>query len=316
MIDNPLGNITVLLTGATGFLGAHIAAQLLEKHGCKLIALKRRSSDVWRCKEFVHKIIWIDLDDDDWQQQVAGHSVKIIIHSAWSGVAAGDRLAWTSQLGNLNLLMQLLELGKSIGIEKFIGLGSQAEYGTFSGVINEEAPANPNTAYGTIKHMASQLVRNFCADVGISWYWLRLFPLFGEQEDANWLLPSVIKNIANGKPMDLTPGMQRYAYLYVKDFAAMLMTIADAENAPSGIFNISSSQPVTLKHLLEKIRDSINPSVSLNFGALPYRSYQTMHMEGNMSKFRQVFGEPVIGSFDQNIANTVAYFINQFKRNE
>jgi len=313
MTPDLLSNTTVLLTGATGFLGAHIAERLLELPNCKLIALKRRSSDTWRCNEFTHQIVWINLDDEDWRQQVSNYNISVVIHAAWNGVAAGDRLAWASQLDNLNLVQQLLELSKNMGIEKFIGLGSQAEYGTFSGIVDENAPANPNTAYGTVKLMALQLVRSFCTEAGINWYWLRLFPLFGEKEDTNWLLPSVIKNMYNGTPMDLTPGMQRYAYLYVKDFAEMMGAIVNSDKAESGIFNISSSEAITLKYLVEQIRNHVNPDVALNFGALPYRSYQTMHMEGNMSRFKTVFGQPRVTSFNESLTNTITYFLNRVK---
>ncbi|GEO11616.1 NAD-dependent epimerase/dehydratase family protein [Segetibacter aerophilus] len=302
----------VLISGVSGFLGSYIAERLL-RDGNEVIGLKRSTSNLFRCENFVEQVVWINVDETNWKQQVLKLGPDIIIHSAWSGVSADKRVAWKEQLSNLEMVLDLLELGAELKISKFMGLGSQAEYGTFSGKVDESYSANPNTAYGAVKLMASTLAKSFCEASNINWYWLRLFPMFGEKEDQNWLIPSVIKSILDKKSMDLTPGMQKYAYLYVKDFAEYVAILIgkNLSSTAAGVYNISSDRAITLKELIEKIRDRIDASVTLNFGALPYRSYQSMHLEGDMSKFNSTIERIKLTDFDKALYQTIDYYINK-----
>lgn len=307
----------VFLTGTSGFLGAYIAEELIKAESVEILALKRSSSSLWRCDNFINRIDWINSDIPEWEKKVTDFAPDVIIHSAWSGVAADDRLDWKSQIQNLDILFKLLEIAKEAKSSKFIALGSQAEYGTFSGNIAESAIPHPNTAYGTVKLMSCNLVESYCTENGINWFWLRLFPLFGPKEGLQWLLPSLIKSIYEGKEMNLTPGLQRYAYLYVEDFSKFVTKIVfESRSSISGIYNISSTNTISLKELVEKIRNKINPSVKLNFGALPYRPYQSMHIEGDITKYKSIFGDISFSDFDDKILTTINYFISKLSMNE
>jgi nucleoside-diphosphate-sugar epimerase len=302
----------VLVSGVSGFLGSHIAEKLISD-GNEVIGLKRSTSDLYRCENFSNKILWVNVEDVNWKQQVIELEPTIIIHSAWAGVSADKRVAWKEQLSNLELVADLMELGAKLKISKFVGLGSQAEYGIFTGKVDESHPTNPDTAYGAAKLMASVLIKSFCEANNINWYWLRLFPMFGEKEATNWLIPSVITSILNKQSINLTPGMQQYAYLYVKDFAeyVSLLICKDLSSTTSGIYNISADKVFTLKELIEKMRDRIDPTVPLNFGALPYRPHQSMHIEGDMSKFNAAIEKIRVSDFEEALNKTVDYYINK-----
>jgi nucleoside-diphosphate-sugar epimerase len=304
----------VLITGITGFLGSHIAEKYIN-NGYQVIGLKRQSSDIYRCSKFENKVTWINVESENWKEKIKQNNPQIFIHSAWNGVEANSRLQWSSQLTNLNFLLELLEMARELKISKFIGLGSQAEYGSFFDKVNENYPTEPNTAYGIVKLMALNLIKCYCTEYKVSWYWLRLFPVFGENEGVNWLIPSVIRNIVDGKSMELTPGHQKYAYMYVKDLAKCVYQLSDEriDNSKSGVYNLSSNHSVTLKEIIEYIRDSINPEVKLNFGALNYRPYQSMHIEGDMSKFSENIGKIVFSDFYAMLNNTIQFYIEKYK---
>jgi len=301
----------VLISGITGFLGSHIAIKFVSE-GWEVVGLKRTNSDLWRCKTIIDKIIWVDLDSKNWKEKVIELQPNILVHSAWGGVAAGERLSYESQIRNINLVHDILEICKSSNA-KFIGLGSQAEYGTFSGKIDEEYETTPNTAYGVVKLMSYNLVKGFCEENNLFWFWLRLFPLFGDMESENWLIPSVINKIIEDNQIDLTPGEQMYAYLYVKDFANCVFEIGvnntDINN--SGVYNISGDKTITLRYLIEKIRDKVNPNAKLNFGALQYRAYQSMHMHGDMTKFFTNIASVNFSNFDDALDQTIDFYIKK-----
>ncbi|MEI7501825.1 MAG: NAD(P)-dependent oxidoreductase [Paludibacter sp.] len=299
----------ILLTGATGFLGSHIAENLNNsKH--ELLLTKRLNSSLKNCQSFCTNVKWINIDTEEWTKQVISYKPDIIIHAAWNGVFSSNRENWDSQLTNINFIYQLLKIGEKCKVKKFISLGSQAEYGLFEGKITEEYPVNPNSSYGAIKLATYELVKSFCEDTKIDWYWLRIFAIFGERESENWLIPSVIsKMLSEIKEMDFTLGEQKYAYLYAADFAQSVSNVV-MKYGPSGVYNVSSSNTQSLKDLLQMIRDQINPDFKLNFGILPYRINQSMHIEGDSTKFNNTFGH--INSEDFN--DKLERVINSYRK--
>lgn len=301
-------NKKVFITGITGFLGSQIAEELIND-GYELIAIKRNTSDLSRCKEFLDDVKWLDISGS-WEEEVINLKPQIIIHSAWEGVGAVDRDNWKVQMNNVHFTLKLLSLAKEINVEKFIGFGSQAEYGAFSGIIDENFAINPNSAYGLSKNLCSQTIKVFCEQHNIDWYWLRLFSFFGEKEASNWFIPTLIKNISENKPMDMTPGEQRYAYMYIGDLAKIIAKIVNS-SVVSGIYNLSSKDSVSLKEIVKKIIDIIKPEKStVNFGAMPYRENQPMLIQGTVSKLEAEIGVFSETSLDVNLKNVVEYLIN------
>ena len=300
----------VLITGITGFLGSHIAAELLANN-IAVIGLKRFGANIWRCEDFKDKITWIDIDaDGEYKNYLASISFDAVIHCAWIGVESEERESWNEQSKNIQFLIELLSIAKSAGIKRFLFLGSQAEYGNISGKISEDEPAVALNAYGSIKLACLEILRTFCSCNDINWVWLRLFSVFGEKENDNWLIPSLVKTMLNAGQKDVTAGEQKYAYIYVKDFAGIIYKILRSEIA-DGIYNVSSNEVRSIRSLMENIRDQVNPSFSLNFGALDYRNNQSMHMEGDISKLTKNIGEIEFTDFSVALKDTLNYYIKK-----
>ncbi|MDD3322934.1 MAG: NAD(P)-dependent oxidoreductase [Paludibacter sp.] len=297
----------ILLTGATGFLGSHIAEALLEK-GHELILTRRANSNLWRCNSFVNNVLWVNTDSNSWITDVCTFSPEIIINSAWNGVSSSNRDDWESQLSNIDYMYFLLRIAKECCIDKFISMGSQAEYGQFEGKISEDYPLNPTTSYGAVKLAASRILKMFCEDNNIKWYWLRVFSVFGEREDEKWLIPSVIKTMLTEQTeMNFTACEQKYAYLYVRDFAQSITNVVIA-NGSSGIYNLSSDSPLSLKDILGAIKDIVNPYFKLNFGQLAYRENQSMHIEGDATKFNETFGKIDSTDFEVKLTKVIDFY--------
>ncbi len=298
---------TVLITGITGFLGCHIAENLVNDNYI-VIGLKRQQSNIWRCDSFKDKIIWIDIDDDqNYKKRLLKFNIDIIIHGAWIGVEANDRNNWKVQSQNINFLIELLQLSEELSLKKFIFLGSQAEYGNINGIIDEEQNCEAISAYGSVKLACLELLKTFSDSHKMTWIWLRLFSLFGEKENNNWLIPSIVEKIKKENHMNLTLGEQKYAYLYVKDFASIMNKIVMLP-VLSGIYNISSDKVISIRSLVEEIRNKLNPEFKLNFGAVDYRKDQSMHMQGSINKLISQIGEIEFTNFSIAIENTIKYY--------
>ena len=301
----------ILISGVTGFLGYSIAQKLLEeKHF--VIGLKRTTSDLWRCEDFLDKIEWIATDNDYWKEQVISLQPDIVIHAAWSGVTATERDALSSQLKNLELTAAMLDIAKQSNAKCFVGLGSQAEYGVLNSVVSEDYVTNPVNAYGMTKILAATLLQKICELYSINWYWLRVFSVFGEKESTNWFIPFIIKSlILNENEIKLSACNQTYAYLYVKDFTEYVSEIIRVK-PQSGVYNISGSNAKSLQRIIEDIKILIgNTETKLNYGALPPRANQSSIIEGSMKKFHENIGDIKETDWQDALSSTIAYYQNE-----
>ncbi|WP_448105293.1 NAD-dependent epimerase/dehydratase family protein [Pedobacter panaciterrae] len=298
----------ILITGITGFLGSHIAEKLIQE-GIGVIGLKRTISDTWRCNQILDKIEWVDIETG-YQDLILKKQPDTIIHSAWIGVEAKDRDNWTLQAQNIQFLVQLLEIAKQTKVKKIIFLGSQSEYGITDGKVFENKKSVAATAYGSIKLACLEILKTFSETNHIDWVWLRVFSLFGERENVSWLIPSLIKRMTSETEMDFTKGEQMYAYLYVRDFAEIILRIV---NTPviSDIYNVSANEARSLKSVITEIRDLVNPKFKLNMGVLPYRKNQSMHIEGDISKLQSQIGEINFTNFNVALRRTLKSYLSQ-----
>lgn len=296
----------ILITGITGFLGSHITENLINNFN--VIGLKREKSNIWRCLEFKDKVTWIDIDEEkDYIKKLTGYSIDTIIHGAWIGIESYERDDWSLQIKNIQFLSELLQVAKETAVKKFIFLGSQAEYGNINGIVSEDQVCEAFNAYGSVKLACLEILKTFAINNNINWIWLRLFSFFGEKENENWLFPSLIKKIKTECEMDLTLGEQKYAYLYVKDFALIMDKLVTI-NIKSGIYNISSNSVRSIRSLVEEIKGKIKPSFQLNFGALKYRDNQSMHIQGSINKLNDQIGKVEFTDFSIAIENTINYY--------
>ena len=296
---------TILITGATGFLGSNLV-NLFNKNNYTIICLKRKNSNCYRVNSQLKNIIWINSDFKGWEKNLNSFKIDYIIHCAWNGVSSKYRDDFSSQMANMQFLESILKIAKEKKVKKVIGLGSQAEYGYYDGVIDENQNENPYSYYGVLKLASKNIAKCFCENNDIDWIWLRLFPLFGEFESSKWLIPSLIEKLVLNKEFNMTKGEQKYSYLYVNDFSKIVERIVES-NIKSGVYNISSKQNlISLKELVLIINNELKSNINLvKFGALPYRLNQPMLMGGKMTKIEKEIGEIQETSFITNIRKVI-----------
>lgn len=296
----------VVLTGATGFIGSYLAEELVAQ-GYEVLALRRRKSDAWRVAAVANRLRWVNNDDEGWEEQLRDFQPEYLVHAAWLGVSAGQRADWQGQLSNLTFTMQLLQAVQQRNLKKIVVLGSQAEYGAFEGRIDENHTTLPTEAYGAVKVATLQLVRAYCEAQSIAWHWLRVFAVFGPREDAHWFVSFVTANLLKQQSPALTACEQRYDYTFAPDLARAIVQTVSASQAPSGVYNIGSNQTISLRQIVDTLAHLTRSATKPNYGALPYRPGQVMHMEGNSDLFACVFGPPIQTPLPTALAASVEY---------
>ncbi|MEI8205085.1 MAG: NAD(P)-dependent oxidoreductase, partial [Bacteroidota bacterium] len=258
--------MNILITGATGFIGSHIAHNLVESGHC-VYATCRKESNFTKCLTFKSSVVWLNKDDKNWDLALDGIELDLLIHTAWGGVTASERNDWTLQLANFEFSKSMINLALRLNVKKIICLGSQAEYGLYDYKVTENHVPLPTDAYGAVKLLTLYYLQNIAPSQHIEWYWLRVFSILGENENESWLLSQVMKKLLAKEEIELTKGEQSYDYLYTSDFISALNQVIECKENFSGIYNICSGQPIRIKDLLLLLAQKLQVSPQLlHFG--------------------------------------------------
>jgi nucleoside-diphosphate-sugar epimerase len=283
-----MGRSRLLVTGAGGFVGAAVVKAALSA-GHQVIATVRNDSSRFSCLESKISLHQLDLADQRALADVLAEAQPdIVIHAAWEGVG-GPLRSSDVQLENINITVALADAAIAAGARKFVGIGSQAEYGPYDRKIVETDLPRPTMLYGAAKLAANHLVAQRCRQAGISFAWLRLFSVYGPGDNPNWLIPSSAASLVRGRPPACTAGTQKWDYLHIEDVAQGVLSVALTEGA-TGVFNLSSGRPVAVRTIVEMLRDIAAPGLALTFGELPFGPDQIMHLEGDNRRLRDATG--------------------------
>lgn len=294
----------VFVTGASGFLGSYLVADLLAQ-GHEVAVLLRPDSDRWRLGEAYDRLHVIPgaLEHlEGLRGPLEAFAPEAVVHMAWRGVAGSDRNS-PVQAANVADTVGLVELAAGAGAKIFVGAGSQAEYGPHDRAIREDDVPRPTTLYGMAKLAAGSMAMRLCQERGLRSAWLRIFSTYGPKDADYWLIPSMIRNLRSGQNMALTACEQRWGFLHARD-AAAAFRLAITQAAASGIFNVGSPEAPPLRETVTRLRDLVDPGASLGFGELAYRPDQVMILAADVSRMLALGWKPEV-SLDEGLRETV-----------
>jgi UDP-glucose 4-epimerase len=297
----------VLLTGSSGFIGSHVLEKLVQLNIPTAILL-RNDKNPWRVIPVLKNVHIIKLDSKNhFLNDILEFNPNILFNLAWHGVENKFNYDEGQLTTNLDWIRFIFNIAKQAKISTILGVGSQAEYGAIHAPVDEQAPIIPTTLYGAAKVAAHHLLRVLCEQNNIRLMWLRLFSSYGPKDNKSWFIPYLIGELLQQKSPKLTKGDQCWDYIYVTDIAEAMIALAKDPQA-SGTFNVGSGQAYQIRYISEVIRDQINSSIHLDFGAKPYRNDQIMHLQANISKLQhQIEWQPKI-SLLAGIENTITWF--------
>jgi UDP-glucose 4-epimerase len=289
-------------------VGSFLVRRLLAG-GHSVHLLLRPESDLWRLHDVKANVRPHPCSLDVPAQLgecVRAAEPEIVFHLAWGGITADRRNAPEQVSSNVRQALAVLEAAHAAGARTFLSVGSQAEYGRVDGIIREDHPAQPETAYGIAKLALSQLALKYCELAGMRCVWLRLFSAYGPMDTATHMLPTLIETLLRRERPALTACEQQWDYLYIEDAAEALYQAAMTP-AASGIFNLSSGSATSLLNVVTRVRDLIDPALPLGIGEVPYREGHVMHLEGSIERLSAATGWQSRVSLEEGLARTVAW---------
>ena len=295
-----------LVTGASGHLGSYLTERLV-KEGAEVFILVRPQSDLWRLSGVLDRINVLRADLSDMRivtPAIDKAKPEAIFHLAWGGVTSAFKDSPEQMTLNVTGSLDLFEAVRAAGCKLWVGVGSQAEYGAHNGVLTEETPVRPLTAYGTAKLCVGLLTKKLCELSGMRYVWLRLLATYGPKDDERHLLPATIRKLLAHERPSLTPGEQHWDYLYIEDAAEAIYRAAVSEEA-QGVFNLGSGESQSIRSIMERVRDMIDLSLPLGFGEIPYPPDQLMRLETSVDRLRFATGWTPQVSLDEGLRRTI-----------
>ncbi|MGH2462330.1 MAG: NAD-dependent epimerase/dehydratase family protein [Candidatus Limnocylindria bacterium] len=274
----------VAVTGATGFIGRHVVAQL-EKVGISPTLVCRPASPV-PSRLSRHRVVAMDIAEAPPDAYEHIGKPQVVIHLAWGGLPNYSAQRHLDE--ELPAQRRFLEGMLMAGLGSLTVTGTCLEYGMQSGALREDMPTAPVTAYGRAKDELCMELERRRQEQPFDLTWARLFYLYGEGQAAGSLLPQLESAMARGDAtFDMSGGEQLRDYLPVEEAARFLVLLA-MNGRDNGIVNVSSGYPVTVRELVEAAIRRRGSSIQLNLGHFPYPAYEPMAFWGDRDKLTRI----------------------------
>ena len=191
---------------------------------------------------------------------------------------------------NIRVELEAVKVAHELGCKKFVGAGTQAEYGIVkNGKINEVTPCKPVRADGILHLAASQLAEIVAKSYGMTFIWTRIFSVYGINDRSNSMIMSTIDKLINGIHCSFTPSEQLWDYLYEDDIGEALLRIGE-KSKESKVYCLGNGKSMPLKQYINIIREVVSPNVKLGFGEVDYPENAVMNLSVDISEINKDTG--------------------------
>lgn len=273
-----------IVTGATGAIGTALIQNLVE-HGIEVLVLVRPESDRKNRIPSNPLISVLECGMENYAaiQNTTEKEYDVFYHFAWAGTAGDGRNDMYLQNENVKYALDAVGAAKRFGCKRFVGAGSQAEYGRVEGVLRSNTPTFPETGYGIAKLCAGQMTREYAYQLGMEHIWTRILSVYGPNDGAQSMVMSAINKLQNGEVPKFTKGEQMWDYLYSEDAAAAFRLIGE-KGIDGKVYVLGSGEAKPLAEYIEDIRYVVNPKGKIEMGAIPYAPRQVMFLKADTTQ--------------------------------
>lgn len=290
----------VLVTGASGFIGANVVHELVRQGGRPQIIV-RRTSRLWRLEDVIDEIDVhrVDLTNHDATAQLLRSICpQVVIHSAAYG--AYPTQSDFSQMLQVNVAAtkNLLEVASDAGVKLFINLGSSSEYGAKSEPMSESDVAIPDRLYGITKlgqtHLAS-----LCKSRPMHALTLRLFSVYGPFEEPGRLWPALLLAAIRGKTFNASAPEVARDFVWIGDVAKIITSFSTLLQSSCSIINIASDVQTTLDSLILLAEKRIGRRINIDWKRERRKPWDSATWCGNTALLRSQLGDVVTTTVDE-----------------
>lgn len=325
----------VLITGADGFIGSHLAEALV-RWGYKVRAFVLYNSfNSWgwldHCSPEVKgqfEVFAGDIRDPHGVKEAMKGCDAVLHLAALIAIPfsyhSPDTYVDTNVKGTLNVLQAARELG----VNRVIHTSTSEVYGTARFVpITEEHPLQGQSPYSATKIAADQLAYSFYASFGLPIVIARPFNTYGPRQSARAVIPTIITQIANGKrQIKLGAVSPTRDFNYVQDTVAAFIATLRSDKGLGEVVNFGSNFEISIGDTARAIAEVMNVEVEIVTDEQRLRpvNSEVERLWAANGKARELFGwQPAYGGLDgfkRGLNETVQWFVQadnlrQYKAN-
>lgn len=290
-------NKTVLVTGATGFVGPYLVRELLKKEAKVTVLIKNYVDNLEGLEDHITMINGDIVEQDSLKNAV--DSVNIVFHlAAVSNV--NYAIAHPRETFEINATgtLNLLEDARKNKVEKFVYVSSSHVYGIPKYLpMDEQHPINPQEPYAASKAAAEILVNTYALNYGLKTTIIRPFNMYGAGQSEGFIIPSIIKQAHQKEVVELGNLTPTRDFLYITDAINGILSIAESGE---GTYNLGSGTETSIKEVVETVISIINPDkkfVSMQSRRRP-EAIDIPRMYAEVSKLKKLGWSPAVGLKD------------------
>jgi len=258
----------VLVTGADGFIGSHLAEMLVSK-GYEVSALCQYNSFNdwgWLSDLDVLESIEVlsgDVRDPHYCLEIT-RDVEIVFHLAALIAIPYSYMAPASYVEtNVGGTLNICQAARQNGCKRILQTSTSEVYGTAQYVpIDEQHPLQPQSPYSASKISADAMAMSFHNTYDLPVTIVRPFNTYGTRQSARAVIPTIITQIASGarqiKLGDVSPTRD---FSYVEDTCRGFIALAECDNAIGKTVNIGSNSEISVGDTLDLIKELMSSDV-------------------------------------------------------
>ncbi len=300
----------LIITGASGPIGANLVDMCVDQ-GIEIVCIVRRNSHNLNRLPVSTLVTIVECNMSEYHMLAdkTDGDFDALIHLAWSDTDPVGRNDINLQRRNIDATMVLLKEAKKMKCKKFIGVGSQAEYGLQSLRFNEFTHLKPTNAYGAAKASTLMLGSVLAKELKIEFNWIRIFSVYGPYQHSYTLTHHLISNLLLKQVPELTQCEQMWDMLYVKDAAKGILCVVDYGH-DGEVYCLGQGVSRSLRYYVELLRDQIDVKLPLGIGKKPYNINQVMNLSVDIKKISDHTGFAPDYDYRRGINETINWYCN------
>lgn len=256
-----------LVTGANGFLGSLLVQKLLDS-GIEVIA-----ADMAGCNTNIPsgtRFAEFDMRDfGSLKNSVSDGDIDVMYHMAWIGSSGPARADYALQLDNAKYTCDAVNIAAEMGIKRFVGAGTLAQMDCSAYVGTDGSTPNGVSCYGIAKTAAQHMSKAAANTAGVEHVWCFISNTYGVGNTTMNFVNFASKKMLSGERAAFTAAEQNYDFVYITDTINGLY-LCGRNGKPNHSYYIGSGKARQLKEYIKTIRDTIDTSIPLYLGEVPF----------------------------------------------
>ena len=312
--------MNILITGAAGFIGSHMA-ELLQKEGYNVtgldnlseyynVELKKRNAKALELKGI--EVLRKDLCNKEDYKNLPTNFDFIIHFAAQPGISA--QIEFEDYLQNNFIATQnLLQFAsQNKELKHFFNISTSSIYGLDATFPETTAPA-PASHYGVTKLAAEQLVLAESRAGRLPASSLRLYSVYGPRERPEKLYTKLISCAFNKVPFSLFEGSEHHlrSFTYVGDIVKGILTAVEKYKELNGeIINLGSEENHTTREGIDIVEELLGVKIALT--VVPKRAGDQLKTAAKIEKAKELLGYQASTTLKQGLEQQIAWYRKEF----